>query len=190
MEKTNVSFLPRLIASLIDNLLLSLLPLFGVYYLSTAVSISDLFAKLIIATAFVFLPMGAIKMFYAVIALSNYGKTIGKAVVNIKVTDGKGKLLHWKWAFFREVIAKSVSTFLFGAGYWWIIKDKQNLAWHDMLAETTVAKTDKQGKENVEVGAIAAVFLLAVYVFMCYSIYTKFANNYPLIEGFKMLFAA
>ena len=67
----------------------------------------------------------------------------GKALLKLKVVDMKtGQPISLKWMLMRECLAKGVSAFLFGAGFWVILRDKQRQGWHDLIAETVVVKLD------------------------------------------------
>ena len=69
------------------------------------------------------------------------GKTPGKAIMGIRVTDKRnGSLPGIGRMLLRETLGKIVSGFLFGLGYLWAIFDRDAQAWHDKIAGTVVLK--------------------------------------------------
>ena len=69
------------------------------------------------------------------------GQTVGKRAINIRVVDfetagsltlGRGVLRN---------LARYLSGFLFGLGYFWMLWDPQQQCWHDKLVSTHVVPT-------------------------------------------------
>jgi uncharacterized RDD family membrane protein YckC len=69
------------------------------------------------------------------------GQTVGKRAINIRVVDfetagsltlGRGVLRN---------LARILSGFLFGLGYFWMLWDPQQQCWHDKLVSTHVVPT-------------------------------------------------
>ena len=68
------------------------------------------------------------------------GTTLGKRLLGLYVFKGDGKKAGFFRMFLREGIGKSISLGLLGLGALWIIWDKENRTWHDMLLKTHVVK--------------------------------------------------
>jgi uncharacterized RDD family membrane protein YckC len=70
-------------------------------------------------------------------------------------------------AAFRELIAKSVSRFSLGLGFFWIIFDKNNQGWHDQLAGTSVIKDTTR---PIALSGIELLIILGLNGFLWFSI--------------------
>jgi uncharacterized RDD family membrane protein YckC len=175
------SFVPRLVASLIDWLLLTMITPLAFMYFATASNLADLTTKLITFITVVYFPWIVASVAYSVIGISKYGKTIGKAIVGLEVATDKGALLSPRMSFFREVISKSVSAGLFGAGLFAMMFTKDQRAWHDLLADTYVYK--KQSR--LLVGILAVIILTALYGGILYNTFTTYKANSSLQQNLE-----
>jgi uncharacterized RDD family membrane protein YckC len=63
------------------------------------------------------------------------GQTLGLKAWKIKVLTFEQQPVNWQQALVRFFSAIT-SWLLLGLGFWWILKDKQHLAWHDYLSKT------------------------------------------------------
>ncbi len=80
--------------------------------------------------------------FYVIVPTGKTGQTLGKKIVKIKVVDKEGNPPGIGAAFFREVIGKAISGFVFNLGFIWAGFDNQRRAWHDRMAGTFVIPTE------------------------------------------------
>ncbi|MBD3279860.1 MAG: hypothetical protein GF390_04100 [Candidatus Pacebacteria bacterium] len=183
-NKAYANLLPRLSAQVIDACLLNLLNIAGLYWMANASSIPELVARLVMSIALIFIPTWILTVAYYVKLLSDRGKTIGKELLGLEVVDKKGKFLNWKWAFFREFPAKAVSWFFFGLGFWWVIKDKQRRAWHDLLTGSYVKH---QHQHQLSTGLVVALVLLGLNLFGYFLIFKIVTGNQALIGDFQQL---
>ncbi|WP_316791958.1 RDD family protein [Pedobacter frigoris] len=131
------SFDQRLLASAIDYFLLTLgyilLVLLGFVF------VEDKAARM--AMAFGGLPLVPMaKFIYSSMAeASSQQATIGKKLLNIKVTDLGGNQISVANSFGRN-LAKIISTAPFFFGYLYSFLNKKQQCFHDMIADTLVVK--------------------------------------------------
>ncbi len=131
------SFDQRLLASVIDYFVLLLFYIFMI--LISFVFIEDKNQR--IMTGLMFLPLLPVfKFIYGVFAESSAGQgTIGKRLLNIKVTDMKGRRLSFGVSLIRN-IAKILSVIPLFFGYLYSFLNKKQQCWHDIAANTLVIK--------------------------------------------------
>ena len=81
-------------------------------------------------------------------------QTIGKAVLGLQVVSSKdgSKIGFWKMLF-REIFVKQASHVLY-LGFFWILLDEKNRAWHDKILDTYVV--DLHGTRALEAKAAPA----------------------------------
>jgi len=81
-------------------------------------------------------------------------QTIGKAVLGLQVVSSKdgSKIGFWKMLF-REIFVKQASHVLY-LGFFWILLDEKNRAWHDKILDTYVV--DIHGTRALEAKAAPA----------------------------------
>jgi uncharacterized RDD family membrane protein YckC len=120
-------FLPRLLAALIDGVLLMvagsalkrLIPFLDKSFFNTV--------------------LGA--LYYIVLWVNLKGQTVGKRVMELKIIREDGKPLTYQDALLRYLgyIVSVIPLFL---GYFWIIWDDKKQGWHDKIAKTYVIKDE------------------------------------------------
>jgi uncharacterized RDD family membrane protein YckC len=72
-----------------------------------------------------------------------HGKTPGKALCGIRVTDKRnGNLPGIGRMLLRELLGKIASAAFLYLGYFWAIFDRDSQAWHDKIAGTVVLKSN------------------------------------------------
>ncbi len=64
------------------------------------------------------------------------GQTVGKKIMGLRVT---GVPDQWGKSLVRTLM-KLVSAFPLGLGFFWMLWDSQSRTWHDKVAETDVVK--------------------------------------------------
>lgn len=102
-----------------------------------------------------------LKLLYQAYFTSRYGGGLGKLLAGIKVTDKEtSELISFKTAFYRYFLGYSFSSILFGLGFWRIIKNKDNYAWHDDLFKTKVTQSSGTAKGFV---VFALLTLMHIY---------------------------
>ena len=85
------------------------------------------------------------------------GKTIGKALMGLKVVPLNGGRLPL-WRSFLRYFGYYVSGIFLGIGFFWIIFDNRRMGWHDMLARTCVVYTwEAQPDERFLKDAISSI---------------------------------
>jgi uncharacterized RDD family membrane protein YckC len=131
------SFDQRLLASVIDYF--TLLLIYILLLLFAFVFIEGKEER--IAAGMLMLPLlPVLKFIYGVIAESSAAQgTIGKRLLNIRVTDLKGRKIGFAMSFTRN-IAKLLSVLPLFFGYLYSFLNKKQQCWHDIAANTLVIK--------------------------------------------------
>ena len=75
--------------------------------------------------------------------------TLGKNIMGIKVVDMNGDRLSFNKSLIRN-ISKILSLVVIALGFIWILFDKYNRGWHDLLAKTYVMNKDYNYMAKVE----------------------------------------
>lgn len=75
---------------------------------------------------------------YASLMICQFGSTLGKMVVKIKVTDITGRKVSLPKALLRETVGKLLSAFGIFIGFIWAGFDPRKQGWHDKIAGTLV----------------------------------------------------
>ena len=65
------------------------------------------------------------------------GQTLGMRAWKLQLVRHDGESVNWLQAFFRFCYA-IISWLPFGAGYLWMLIDKQKLSWHDRASKTYI----------------------------------------------------
>lgn len=146
MPQKYVGFWKRLLASIIDGLILSVA--FSLFFslLSSRGGLN--FSFFIGGSPFLtysgsenmlgnLLRIGLTIAYYVVLTWQS-GATLGKRIVHIKVVTENGSKASFTSILLRESIGKFVSTIAIGLGFLWVIWDAKKQGWHDKLAKTVV----------------------------------------------------
>ena len=80
-------------------------------------------------------------IFYSYFWIANKGQTTGMQAWKIKLVSMDETELNIKKTLLRCLIS-TISFACFGMGYLWILYDKDNLSWSDILTKTKVIKTN------------------------------------------------
>lgn len=131
------SFDQRLLASVIDYFMLLLLYIF--LLLLSFMLITDRGERIMMALTYLPL-LPVFKLIYGVFAEASAKQgTIGKRLLNIKVTDMKGSKLTIGTSLLRN-IAKILSVIPLFFGYLYSFLNKKQQCWHDIAANALVIK--------------------------------------------------
>lgn len=142
MAKTsNAGFHLRLLAILIDWLILFLPNSFFWFFISLSLSLSELGFGLSVYLLVWFLPSLALGFLYSSLLTYHFGGTLGKIFTGLTVTNEKGQRLSLKRTIFRQTVGWGFSFTLFGLGFLSMIKDKNKQTWHDKAVGSLVLKT-------------------------------------------------
>ena len=154
-EKTQPSL--RLIAYLVDVLIIFLVYMLLAWFVSGAVDLSQLLNRLLMV--FILMPVGLVVFvpLYFLYTTSRWGGTLGKFITGIEVVDEGGKHISLKRAFFRNYVGYTVSSIFAYLGFIWVAIDKERRGWHDMIANTSVVVKKRGG---TTFGLIALILLL------------------------------
>jgi uncharacterized RDD family membrane protein YckC len=131
------SFDQRLLASVIDYFILTMCYIFLV--LVSFIFIEDKTAR--ISMGILLLPLiPVLKFIYGSIAEASASQgTVGKRLLNIKVTDMGGRRIDLSVSFTRNG-AKIISVLPLFFGYLYSFLNKKQQCWHDIAANTLVVK--------------------------------------------------
>ncbi|MBI4299334.1 MAG: RDD family protein [Chloroflexi bacterium] len=138
MTGNPAGFWIRMAAYLIDQILLSIAAiLLAVLFagmdvneaINQSVGVATGWATSLIATG-----LGVI---YYTLAIGQWGQTVGKAILGLKVTRGDGSRLSFQRSFAR-CWAYLVSTIPLGLGFISIALSSQKRSWHDFICDTRV----------------------------------------------------
>ena len=80
-------------------------------------------------------------IFYSYFWIANKGQTTGMQAWKIQLVTVDETELNIKKTMLRCLIS-TISFACFGVGYLWILYDKDNLSWSDILTKTKVIKTN------------------------------------------------
>jgi uncharacterized RDD family membrane protein YckC len=128
----------RLLSTMLDSLLYSLLYLLIISAVISADNINSILNTLLIMLFFFIIILPILIPTLSLLFISFTGGTFGKYLCGLEIVDKNGKRITLFTAFFRNYVGYTVSSFLFGLGFIWILKDKQKQGWHDMIAGTYV----------------------------------------------------
>ncbi len=126
------SFWQRLIAYIVDGLLVSIFLIIFFIIFKSISSYLEIICFIVISL-------------YGTIFIWARGSTPGKMLLKLKVVTSSYKPVGFWHALLREGIGKPLSGLLSDLGYCWVLIDKNKQAWHDKLAHTFVLKLDKNG---------------------------------------------
>ena len=160
-EKVKIAgFWIRFFAYLIDSLLVSVpFVLVCLIFSLQKWSEAEFTASLAVVILFYLLLKSLLLTFYNVFTTSFWGASLGKKAFGLEVVTEEGERLKVSESLLRFVIGYAVSSLVFGLGFLWILKDKENKAWHDMIVGTQVIIKGK----NIVSGT---VFFISLSVFV------------------------
>jgi len=133
VETATPGFLRRLAAILYDSFLL-----LAVWFLATALLL-PLNGGHAFASQQLFFPLYLLAVSFVFYGWfwTHGGQTLGLKAWKLKVQSLEQQPLNWKQALIR-FSAAILSWSLCGLGFFWILIDKKNYAWHDYLSNTAV----------------------------------------------------
>ena len=133
-------FLKRILALVYDSLLIAAIVLFLsllLVFINGSYPESGSFLSFI--QFFILVVTGPI--FYSYFWIVNKGQTTGMQAWKIKLVTMDETELNIKKTMLRCLIS-TISFAFIGLGYLWILYDKENLSWSDILTKTKVIKTN------------------------------------------------
>ncbi len=138
LQRENLTLSPifkRAIAFIIDDFLISMI-IFIAFY--TQISKASTPEEVIITINTLFPYIILLKIIYQTFFVWQYGATIGKMALKIRVVDEKSfDNLDLKNSFLRAVV-RIVSESLFYLGFVWGILSPTKQTWHDKVAKSLV----------------------------------------------------
>lgn len=134
-----VGLLRRLGAILYDSLLL-----FALFFIATALVLPLTGGQAIAPhnpfyTSYLFL----ISFFFFAWFWTHGGQTLGMRAWRIRVQQRNGSPITWTQALLRFMTAIA-SWLLLGAGFLWVLVDREKMAWHDRYSQTVLVVVPKK----------------------------------------------
>jgi uncharacterized RDD family membrane protein YckC len=71
------------------------------------------------------------------------GQTLGMQAWRLRVQQPDGRPISWRQALLR-MCGAVLSALCLGAGYWWVLVDREQCTWHDRLSGTRVVLLPKR----------------------------------------------
>jgi len=125
----------RAIAFFIDEMLLSLLLVIALWdSFESAKTMEDM---ILVTNTFV-LEFMAMKIIYQTFFVMNYGATLGKIMMKIRVIDVNTIQTPNVVVSLNRAIFRVISEMLFYLGFLWGMMDQSRQTWHDKTAKTLV----------------------------------------------------
>ena len=138
LYRENITLAPikkRSLAFFIDETLLSFLLIIALWdSFKVAITVEDM---IILTNQFV-LEYMAMKIIYQAFFVMQYGATLGKLAVKIKVIEIKTLNYPSVISSLNRAIFRVISEMLFYLGFLWGMMDKSRQSWHDKTARTLV----------------------------------------------------
>jgi uncharacterized RDD family membrane protein YckC len=135
-EGMNIApFSKRAFSAIIDELLISLLVLFGSW--NTLVSQPDTSALIAVLNGMFFMIIG-LKIVYQTAFVTMYGATVGKILMKIRVIDAATKSHPTPFISFQRALVRILSESMFYVGFLWAFSGVLRQTWHDLVAKTVV----------------------------------------------------
>lgn len=122
-------------AFFVDEMLLSLLLIIG---LGDSFLEAKTLEEMILLTNKFFLEYMVIKIIYQAFFVMQYGATLGKLLVKIRVVEIKTLQKPNVIVALNRAIIRVISEMLFYLGFLWGVLDPSRQAWHDKSAKTLV----------------------------------------------------
>ncbi len=183
----NVGYFIRLQASLIDTFINTGIFLALTYAVfSNNPSIEDVLTSIAFCLYFIVFIYPALTALYIIFMTSKLGGTIGKLISGIKIVSNDENLLDIKQSTFRYVIGYFVAGLLYGFGFFWIIRDKENKGWHDHVSGTKVIHSNKALQY---LGTISLMILIAINILLGSRTVQSIKVNKELITDVQSIIA-
>lgn len=93
--------------------------------------------------------VGSLAYVVAVFWLTFTGRSIGKALLGLRVVDSEGSVASVPWLILREGLAKPVSMVPLGIGYLAALFDDRHRTLHDRIARTYVVHFDVEERRRL-----------------------------------------
>ena len=132
---TLASIKKRAVASAIDEVLLSFLLIFALW--DSFVNAKTMEEIIYVTNAFV-LEYMAMKLFYQAFFTMQYGASLGKLAMKIRVIDTQVFDNPNVMVALNRAIFRVISEMVFYLGFLWGMMDPTRQAWHDKTAKTLV----------------------------------------------------
>lgn len=132
---TLASIRQRIAAFGIDELLLSVIM---IIILWDAISKADTFEAMITVTNSFLLEYMAIKIIYQTFFTMQYGASLGKIIMKIRIIEIATLSNPSFLSAFNRSVFRVVSEILFYLGFVWALLDPYRRSWHDRTARTLV----------------------------------------------------
>jgi len=157
-EITVVGFGPRLLAAMIDSIMVGFFGFVLAFVLGLIAMFVDVFSAeqasgpleaLVVACVLIF------SIIYYVGFWTSDGQSLGKMLMGLKVVGTDGSRLSTGKALLRY-LGYIINAFLLSIGFMWVAFDKMRQGWHDRIAGTLVIYADDNFTAEDEVDFVAS----------------------------------
>lgn len=163
-NKVNAGFFIRLLATFLNVLLYFSLLSIPMFIAIVTESTNMLTVGILTASLYMF--SCVFYTAYIIYFVSRFGGDLGKLLYGLKILNSQNdSLLDLKTALYRQFPGYIFSGGFFGLGYLRVLKNPDNLAWHDELFGTRVVKNG-----SFMPGLFATIVLTAYLLFFVYSL--------------------
>lgn len=169
----------RVIAALIDFLILWVFYFLVLLFLAQAGNITQLLDRLSLTLIFFIFISSLGIPFYSIFATAKLGGTVGKLITGIEVVDNQNKRVSLGRVFFRNYVGYIVSSTFFWLGFIWIAIDKDRRGWHDMIADTFVVVKKRGG---LVFGALTLILLFGTNLLLVVTTIQQFRSHKTLYQ--------
>jgi uncharacterized RDD family membrane protein YckC len=140
---TVVGFGPRLIATVLDAVILGFFTFVVGAIVGVVAALLDLYTpnRQIPIEGLLIVSLLALSVLYYVRAWTDSGQTMGKMVLGLRVVGSDGQPLSAGRALLRY-LGYLVSGLLLSLGFLWIVFDRKRQGWHDKMAASYVVESD------------------------------------------------
>jgi len=132
---------PRLVATILDGVILGLLSFLLGALIGVVVILLDMYTpnRDIPINLYLYISGFVLSILYFAGSWARSGQTIGDLFLGIKVVSGDGKPVSWGRALLRYM-GYIISALFLSLGFLWIAFDQKRQGWHDKLAGTYVIR--------------------------------------------------
>jgi len=180
-KRPYASFYERLLSRFIDSLIYSMILLIPLVKIST-INVFTILLDNIYNYILFLLIIASFIFFFEIFIISEFGGTLGKLLIGLRIQHENGKFLSLKDSFIRLTLGRAVSGIFFGLGYLWIFKNAKHQAWHDMVNETVVVRKLSHG---YLIGLVIIIAFIIINLGIFAGIFSGFIYNLPFYQNLK-----
>lgn len=173
-------FFLRLAAWLFDSLLLALVPLLFILFVVVASRESkDTWIGILWLVWIVLFFEWIVVLLYRISTYVMFKASLGKLLAGLEIEKEDRSKSTLKDALMRFPIGYTVSSLVWGLGFFWILKDPKRKGFHDHIAGTVVVQ--RGSSHNI---FVSLAFIFTLYLFLIFTI-VRLGNERGVWSGLK-----